>query len=182
MATQFDPLQTPIDKVLLAYDPPNGQQVAWQVSPGIGRVEGAGTHQKWDQRQGYGLAGSFPIYFGDKLAEFDIVLRLYTSHDWSDWASWSALVAKPPRGTRPKALAVYHPWLAMVDIGACVVTDVMQPEEIDNGGYEITIKCLQWRKPKIALSKPDAAKTNASTDPVDAKIEALTAQVQELAK
>jgi hypothetical protein len=182
MSTGFDPLTTPIDVVLLAFDPPKGQQVAWQRSPGLATVTGAGSPRRWDQRQGYGLSGSFPVFFGTKLAEFDIELRLYTSDDWADWASWSTLVAKGPVGRRPKALAIYHPWLADLDIGACVVTDVLQPVEIDNGGYLITIKCLQWRKPQIALSKPEAAKTNASTDPIDAKIEALTAQVQELSK
>jgi hypothetical protein len=182
MATGFDPLATPIDKVLLAFDPPKGQQVAWQVSPGLATVQRASSPRRWDQRQGYGLSGSFPVFFGLKLAEFDILLRLYTSEDWAAWASWSSLIAKPPAGTRPKALACYHPWLADLDIGACVVTDVLQPEEIDNGGYLITIQCLQWRRPKIALSKPEAAKTNASTDPIDAKITALTAQLQELAK
>lgn len=184
MALAFDPLVTPIDKVLLAYDPPKGQQVAWQRSPGLARIHGAGSPRRWDQRQGYGLSGSFPVFFGNKLAEWEIELRLFTSEDWADWASWSQLVAKPPDGTRPKALAIYHPWLAMLNIGACVVTDQLQPEEMgdETGGYSITIKCLQWRKPKIALSKPDAAKTNASTDPIDAKIEALTAQVQELSK
>jgi hypothetical protein len=182
MSTGFDPLSTPIDKVLLAYDPPKGQQVAWQVSPGLAEVRGAGSPRRWDERQGYGLSGAFPVFFGRKLARFDIVIRLYTSADWADWASWSQLVAHPPFGQRAKALACYHPWLADLDIGACVVEDVLQPEEIDNGGYSITIKCLEWRKPKITLVKPDAAKAAASTDPVDAKIEALTAQVQELAK
>lgn len=182
MSTGFDPILTPIDKVLLAYDPPRGQQVAWQRSPGIAWVEGASAEDRWDQRQGYGLSGSFPIYFGTKLSEFSIYLLLLTSQDWTDWASWSQLIARPPAGTRPKALAIYHPWLAELGIGACVVKKRYQPTPSDAGGHTIQIDCLQWRKPQIALSKPDAAKTNASTDPIDAKIEALTAQVQELAK
>ncbi len=184
MSTGFDPLQTPIDKVLLAYPPPKGQQVAWQVSPGLASVSGSALLFRWDQRQGYGLAGSFPIYYGTKLSEFTVELRLYTSEDWADWASWSQLVAKPPAGTRPKALAIYHPWLADLKIGACVVQKVKQPEEMDNGGYLIGIDCLEWRKPQIALSKPEAAQTAAGDDSPNQKLikQLVELNKEELAK
>lgn len=179
----FDPLTTPIDKVLLAYDPPSGQTVTWQRSPGIAKVTGAALLYRWDKRQGYGLAGAFPVYFGEDLPDFVIELRLYTSQDWVDWAAWKPLVVKPPKSIRPKALAIYHPWLAEVQIGACTIKKVHQPEPDDEtGGFLIAIECMKWRKPTIALSKPDAAKTNASDDPVDQEIERRTKLLEQLAK
>jgi hypothetical protein len=68
-------------------------------------------------------------------------------------------------------------------VKSCVVTDVLQPEEIDNGGYKITIQCLEHRRPKLQLAAPIAGEQKPPViDPVDKYIENLTGQLQELAK
>lgn len=170
----YDPLTNPIDVIRLA----------GKDSPGLATVViKTGSPRKWDERAGYGVAGSALVYMGRRLAHFDVELRLYTSEHWRDWAAWKVLVDRPPYGKLPRALDISHPWLAMHDIKAAVVEDVVGPVPIDNGGQLITISFIEWRKltPSPPL-KPEAAKPPAAIDPVDKVIENLSKQVEELAK
>jgi|SRR6478752_6063248 len=170
----FDPYVTPIDYILLA-----GQR-----SPGIAVVSGAADVRKWDVRQGYGLSGGITVFRGRDISHFTVTLKLVTAKDWADWDTFKPLVARPPFGTKPKSMSVWHPWLAMLDISSAGVEEVGQPEEDgDTGAYSIPIKFLETREPKFALAKPEAAATAPkSTDPYDQQIEKLTSQFQELAK
>jgi len=169
----FDPYLTPVDYILLA----------GQKSPGIAVVSGAADARKWDVREGYGLSGGITVFRGRQLAHFTVTLKLVTAQDWVDWGSFKTLVARPPFGTKPKSMSIWHPWLAELDISSVGVEEVGQPEEDgDTGAYSIAIKFLETREPKFALAKPVAATTNKSTDPYDQQIEQLTKQFQELAK
>jgi hypothetical protein len=169
----YDPYVTPVDYILLA-----GQR-----SPGIAVVSGASDARKWDVREGYGLSGGITVFRGRQIAKFTVTLKLVTAQDWVDWAAFQPLVARPPYGTKPKSMSIWHPWLALLDISSVGVEEVSQPEEDgDTGAYIVTIKFLETREPKFALAKPEAAVTNKSTDPYDQQIEALTKQFQELAK
>jgi len=168
----FDPFVTPIDHFLLS----------GQKSPGTARIVGASSPRKWDERAGYGLSGSFSVYLGRRLAKFDAVITLVDSADWAAWQAFKPLVDRAPNGKRPRALDIWHPWLADLDIKAAGVEDVLQPDEPDDGSKIITIKFIEFRAPRITLAKPEAASRKESNDPVDKLIEKLTDQVQELAK
>lgn len=170
----WNPLSQPIDKFVMA----------GLVSPGIGSVEKASSPRKWDEVAGYGASGSILIFHGKRLVPFDAVVRLYTEQDWLDWDAFKPIVLRPPYGEIPKAIDVWHPWLQLFDVRSCIVQDVLQPEEIDNGGYRIVIQCLEYRRPKRALAAPIASdpKPTPSTDPGDIIIEKLLKQIDELAK
>lgn len=169
----FDPNLNGIDFVLLG-----GTR-----TPGVGRVEKANSPRNWDQRNGYGWSGSFPVFTGLKLSEFDVIFELWTSQDWADWEAFRPIIAKPPYGKRPKAIDVWHPWLEELGIRSAVIFDVLAPTKIgETGGWSRTIQMLEWRQPKITLAKPTSADKPKTTDPWDKEIERLTAQVDDLAK
>jgi len=169
----YDPYLTPVDYFLLA----------GQKSPGIAVISGAADVRKWDIRAGYGLSGGVTVYRGREISKFTATIHLITAQDWTDWSSFQSLVARPPNGTKPKSMSIWHPWLDFLDISSVGVEEVGQPEEDgDTGAYTIAIKFLETREPKFALAKPEAAAVNKSTDPYDQKIEQLTKQFQELAK
>lgn len=157
----YDPLVTPIDFVTF-----NGVK-----TPGLATVEKADAPVHWDERQGYGLAGAFPIGGWRKLTHFVVKVRIFTSVEWAAWWSTIApILARTPPGKRPKAINVWHPWLAAKKITAAVVENELQPVQTEPGVYEIEIPMLEWRGPKIALVKPDAAAPTVPLDPVEQQI------------
>lgn len=166
----WDPLSSPVDYFLLAN----------QKSPGIAELVGASSPRKWDERGGYGLSGSTVVFRGVGLSRFSFKIRLYTEQDWSDWFAWKPLVDRPPLGERPKALGISYPLLEQLGVTAVVVEEVSQAEQTNPGEWTITIKFIEFRKPKVALAKPEGAKATPA-DPVDVVIEQLSNQVKELA-
>ncbi len=166
----FDPLLTPVDYIRL-----EGKK-----SPGIARLTGFGIPNKWDQINGYGYSGAFAIYRGRKLSEGTLTIELYDSTDWEEWHLWSPLVLKKPGRRIPRSLDIWHPWLEMLDIKSVVIVEPKQPRELPNGAHAWDIKLLEFRNPKLRLSKPTGSKTAAPTDPVEIEIEKLTNQVQDL--
>jgi hypothetical protein len=157
--------------------------IAGKKTPGLLQVVGAGSPRTWDKRKGMGLSGAWLFYMGDDLSEFSLVIRIWTKEQWAEWEQFYPLLQKAPVGTKPKALEIFHPHLAPLGIKAIVVRDVMAPEQTDDGMWEIEVKVTQFRAPKPAIGKPDAAKAKeAPKDDVDRVIENLTKQVQDLAK
>lgn len=167
----WDPITTPVDHILLA----------GQASPGLAEIVGAGSPRKWEERAGYGLSGARNIFRGVGCAKFSVKLRLYSAQDWANWYAWKPLVDKPPLGSRAKALDIWHPYLEALDIKSVGVEDVSQPEQTDNGEFTITIKFVEFRQLKAALSKPEASKATPA-DPIDTLTKQLSSQVQELAQ
>ena len=168
----WNPISNPIDYFIL-----QGKK-----SPGIARVQRAGSPRKFDERGGYGASGSVLVFMGRRLATFDAVIELYTVDDWDAWRAFMPLTARPPIGQRPKSLDIWHPYLVDLEIKSCVVTDALQPEPMDQGGHSITIQFQEWRQLTQSLAKPEASKNAASTDPYDKEIERLTSQLDNLAK
>ena len=168
----WNPIESPIDYFIL-----QGQK-----SPGISRVEKAGSPRKWDERGGYGASGSVLVFMGRRLSAFDAIVELYTPQDWADWAAFKPLVDRLPFSKRPRALDIYHPYLADLGIKSVVVVDCLQPVPLELGGHSITIQLQEFRPLKLTLAKPEASTNAPVTDPYDKQIEALTKQFQELAK
>jgi len=61
------------------------------------------------------------------------------------------------------------------------VVDVGQPYQSDDGEWTIEVKFIEYRRPKITLAKPEAAKATP-TDPYDRIIDSLDQQIKEAAK
>jgi hypothetical protein len=166
----WNPLDQPIDYVVLG----------GQKTPGLATIVGASSPRKWDERAGYALSGATVWYHGLGLARFSLMLRLYTAEEWAAWDAFRPLVATPPRTRAAKGLQIEHPLLAHVGITAVVVDELMAPEQTDDGEWTIEIRLIEFRQPKVALAKPDAA-TATPVDPVEEEIGKLTTQFQTLA-
>lgn len=167
----WNPLEQPVDYIKLG-----GVR-----SPGLAEVLGATSPRKWEERGGYGLSGSTVVFRGVGLCKFTVKLKLYTEEDWTAWNAWRPIVAKPPFGTRAKALDIWHPLLEQLEVKAAVVEEVSQPEQTDNGEWTITLKFIEFRRPKVALAKPEGAKATPA-DPIEtAIIQPLVNQLNALA-
>lgn len=167
----WNPIDNPVDHIL----------VMGKASPGLATLEGAGDKRRYDERRGYGLSGAFIVYRGQLLARWIVHIRLYTPEDWDAWAAWRPLLSAVPTTRRGKALDVWHPHLEELGVSSGVVEEISQPAQTADGEWTISIRMLQFRAPVFALAKPSASKATP-VDPVDAKIEELTGQVQELAR
>jgi hypothetical protein len=163
----WDPFNAPTDYFLLA----------GKKSPGVCEITGAGSPRKLDERGGYGLSGSTLVFTGVGLAKWSVKILLWLPEHFADYAQWRPLVARPPLNTRPRALDIWHPYLEALGIRSCMVEDEHQPEpEDDTGLFAITIDFKQFRAPRIALAKPDGSSAENANDPVQAQIEAVTGQ------
>lgn len=167
----WNPLKEPRDYAI----------VAGVRTPGLCDIVGASSPRKWEEIDGYGLSGARLKFKGIGLARFSMKLRLYTDQDWNDWDRFRVLMRKPPLGKRPLAKLIVHPQLAEVGVTAFVVEELMAPERTDDSGeWTIEIKCIEFRLPTPALSKPDAAEATPA-DPEEVKIGLLLDQNNKLA-
>lgn len=156
------------------------------ISPGRATIVPPGSPRNWDVRQGYGFSGAFVVYTGDGLAKFDVLIDIWDDADWPKWDAFAKLtLARPPLGTKPKALDISHPLLALEPwkITSVVVTDVSGFEQSDEGMWTCSISFLQYRAPKPALGKPLGSIPNVvkkpptAEDEADRKIQQLTDNV-----
>lgn len=160
--------------------------LAGQPSPGLAIVSGAGSPRNWDERRGYGLSGAFLVFTGDGLAKFQVRLLLWEPQHFAQWEVFSRLLARPQRGTRPKALDYYHPYHSEepLNIKSVVVEDVLQQEQIEPGLWAQDIKFIQYRAPKPFLAKPEGSTAQLNEpraeDEADRVILNLVEQVKSL--
>jgi hypothetical protein len=167
----WNPLDSPVDYAI----------VAGKRTPGLAIVEKGEAKQNWDQTRGYGLSGAVARYTGDALVDLLLRIQLRTAAEWDAWEEFKSVVAKPPRGVRPKALEFWHPFAADLGVTSVVVKSRSQPNPIEDGTvFEIQIALMQYRRPKPQYAAPEAAKTQVD-DPIDRRIEELAAQVAERA-
>ena len=159
-----------------------------QKSPGLCDVSGANSPRKWDQAVGYGMGGATSRYLGTGLSEFSIKFRLYgdpkvPDPDWLAWKKFSeAVLMKPPAGAQPRVLDIWHPELERLKIKSVGVVDVAQAYQSESGEWTIEVKFIEWRRPRLALAKPIAAKATP-IDPYDQVNERILAlALEEAAK
>lgn len=166
----FNPINTPVDYVLLAN----------RRSPGLAVVTNAASPRMWDERRGFALSGARVVFRGIGLARPLVTLRLLTVADFDAWHDWRELVQRPPVGTRGHAQDIWHPILEDLGIVSVVVEDVLQPVQVADGEWNVAIKFIEYRRPVVTLETIGSSETTP-TDPVDRYIEELTAQVTTLA-
>lgn len=165
-------------------------------SPGRCKVQNIHTPRPWDIRKGYAQTGATVVPQGDDLGTFELRFDLWLPSQVPVWYAFAAKYFDKsmrliPGTNIPKALSILHPQLSAppVRITACVVTDAtgLLEEEDDLGGYYAIVSCLQYRRPKPALSAPDAKIPAANNPPptaedaADAVIQSKLATVQSLA-
>lgn len=160
-------------------------------SPGLAVITGASIPRKWDIQQGYGFSGAVVIYTGDDVAKFTVRITLWLEEHYEEWLTFSnSVLAKPPKGQRPKALGIKHPLLnlAPLFISEVVVEDVTQLEQTEDDKWIAEIRLIQYRKPMPMLGKPNTSIDPAAPpkptaeDAADREILKMLAQVDELSR
>lgn len=154
--------------------------------PGKAFPKGASSPREWAEQKGNGTSGASLKWVGDGLAEFDIDVELWEPEHFDEWrsANVQAVIAKTPKGQKPKAYDIEHPACADLDIKSVVVVDRTQLEERDDTGlWGCTIKVKQFRAPEPGLGKP--AKSEAASpdepqpkDEADAIIEQIMDEIE----
>lgn len=172
MAT-WNPWDQPVDTVIL-------RGVA---APGIASIENAKRVFKWDQVAGYGADFAIAIYRGKLPVAFDIVIKLHTPAEYAAWGDFRNIVLTPPALGNPKALDIGHPFLYELGVTSCVIGEVSQPVDDGTGAWTVRISALEWKRPRLALAKPDGgAAKEEQQDLRDKLMDQLVGQIQELAK
>lgn len=133
----FDPINSPIDHILLAN----------RKSPGIAVVRGASSPRFWDKRRGFALSGARIFFRGNDLSEFFVTLRLLNEKHFDDWHEWRDLLKRPEPGVRQTALDIWHPILEDMEIISAVVLDWNQPTQIADGEWTVDVKFMEYRRP-----------------------------------
>lgn len=163
----FQPLTSPV----------NTCKLGGVESPGICEIYGASSPRKWDEIEGYGWVGGLLVFHGLPLSKFSVRCTLYTDAHWEQWERFRRVVARPPIGTRPRALSIEHPQLAELGITAAVVEEVYAAHQVGNGVWEIEISLIESRTYKgSAVTKPDGAEATED-DPIGAANEATIKQL-----
>lgn len=163
------PLTEPIDYVTFA-----GHR-----TPGVAEITGAGTPRRWDERESYGFSGAFVVYHGQNLSHFSVNVRLITEQDWLDWYTFKPIVDRVPLGKLQRPFDIVHPLLGMLGIHSAVVEDVGQALQVEDGIWQIEIKCIEYRSPRYALAAAQGAQATPD-DPEAARVEEQWRQVHAL--
>lgn len=153
----WNPITEPIDWI----------DFAGRSTPGLARIEGAGSPRRWDERESYGWSGAFVVYHGQNLSHFSVFITLFSPEDWNDWYAFKPLVDRVPLGKRQPPLDISHPLTAGLGIHAVVVEDVTQPTQVDDGVWEIELKLIEYRSPRLALAAANGSEAEPP-DPEDA--------------
>lgn len=163
-------------------------------SPGKCEISNTHSPRPWDIRQGYALSGATLVPKGDEPATFAIRFSLWLPSQVPGWYAFAAKyfdksVRLVPGTLTPKALTVGHPQLSAppLRVTAAVVNDATALEPDGYGLWFAIVFFTQYRKPKPALSPPDAAIPAAAApqptaqDQADKDIQTKLAQVKALA-
>ncbi len=165
----WNPIDNPIDYMTLDD----------RRSPGLCTISKLSIPRTFMVQKGFGFTGAIVIYTGLDVAKFTATLRLDTRQDWDDWHAWKPLVDTPPRGTRPRAKKAWHPFLEMLGVSAVLVEKLHQPVISDDMSSTIAIDFIQYRRPRLDLSKPDGA-GDKKLDPNSAQIAVNSATIEGL--
>lgn len=152
------------------------------ASPLLCDVSGATSPRKWDEKAGKGLSGATLVYSGTGLAKPTVRFFAWLPEHFIAWASFRALVAKAPEGTKPTAISIEHPFLAELGIVSVVVEDETMWVQASAGLWTKDLKLIQFREPTAAVGKPTGAKTQwvetSAQTAADKTIDDLVKQVQ----
>lgn len=139
--------------------------LAGQKSPGLAEVSGASSDFSYKIQSPPFATGARMIFMKRELSKFTVKLSLYTLEELQELETWRKVIDTPPKSRNTSGgLSISHPQLDALGITACVVESVSQLEPIDDGGWAITIKFIEWRGlPKQTLAKVEAAKDKPLT-------------------
>lgn len=166
-----------------------------QISPGVCTFNFPTRLEGWDVQVPKGSSGGNTVRKDQPPVEFEVTLLLWRDEfvdHFAAWDAWKAILTKPIAKNAPKALDIYHPQLADLQIRSVVVKPHTEPQPLSGkmtGAATVKIGFLEYKPIKTAATvAPNGSTTGvalagegAKPDPnadLKAQIANLTAQLQ----
>lgn len=153
-------------------------------SPGTVTLSGHERKHRWETQRPDGSQGAYTISKGPDVRGFTAEFYLADLDDITEWDAFQALIESTVDGSKPRALAVYHPDLVRNRIGDVVCESVGGFAHDGKGGARVLVKFLEYRPPRpkpAARPAPSNGKVADRNDPnseAKAEFAALLAQAQ----
>lgn len=157
------------------------------TTPGVAVVVGGLRKDIYDKKKPSGSTGATVSFEGSELAPFTVEITLDSDEDFEEWEYFrQQVVDRPPGGDSPRPYACEHPVLADLGVAQCVIEERTQLTDLGDGGWKVTLKCLQYRKPEpkraaVSGSSKRKKKQTPEEDERDRRIRELIAQRDALA-
>lgn len=138
------------------------------ATPGTCHFPDLAKKRKFEKHDGnLGTAGGWIFWTGDLLADFKMIVRLYTEEHWDYWFdTMLPVLLKSPAGGGGHSLS--HPIPAAYKIQAVVFPSVGVPKLNEkNGLWECEVVCTEFNRAKIDVAK--IKKAQAATETAGAK-------------
>lgn len=154
-------------------------------TPGTAVIKGASVKRNLDERIGYGVDFAYVVFTGRKLARFTLELTLANKKDFAEHETFHAKMMHtvPRRGPvqqtsngydAARALMIWHPLLAPLDITQFIVEEEAQLDWDDYNVARIPYQCCQVKPtPAAAYAKPEAAAAKPPMTPDEVEIQRL---------
>jgi hypothetical protein len=151
-------------------------------SPGKVTLSGHDRKVTWDVKSGPGLQGATTTIKEIPPIEFTASFYLVKDDaqgidDFAAWEPFLAVVNSSLSGTKPKALEIYHPDLALNEITSVCKAQVGGAVHDGKGGITYVIKFQEYKPPKPKGGSPSGTKTSTKKkdDPDAAALAQLAA-------
>lgn len=156
------------------------------LSPGKVTLSDYERKHDWDVQKAKGQTGCTTVNRGPDNSGFIASFYLADQDDFDAWDPFQRMLAASVEGTKPVALAAYHPDLVRNKITDVVVKSIGIMQHDGKGGATVVCKFIEYRppKPKPAVKAGAKARTGTTTvnDPNAARkaeLDALLAQARE---
>lgn len=132
--------------------------LAGSASPGTATITNAEAMRRLHERRPFGVAGATVVDQGGLLAHPIVNLYLLTRDDLAAWEQWKTLLVRPAQRST-QGMDIEHPLLADLEIRAVLLEGRSQLLQDETGGWNVTIKFCEYRRPTPALSVPASTAT-----------------------
>ena len=127
--------------------------LAGVLSPGVVKLSGHKRSEKWDVKDGDGQDGASTTRKGRVPTAFTATFALVVDpaagvDEFVEWDGFLEVLRTPVSGKDPKALDIYHPDLAELEITSVVVQDIGGKVHDGKGGATVTVTFLPYSPPK----------------------------------
>ncbi len=125
-------------------------QLGGMQSPGICVVSGFKRQHTWDKKLGKGTKGGTSTLTGIPPVSGSIKFFLWQPSHWDQWELFRPLFKHDPTKKEVKAVDIYYPTLAKIDIKSVVCEDIGAEEPEGLGKWSITVQLLEYSPPPKA--------------------------------
>lgn len=152
-------------------------------SPGKVTLSGHDRKIGWDIKKGSAQSGASMSRSSEDPIEFTASFYLVRDDaigvdDFAEWPAFLALIQSTVASATPKALDIYHPDLAEVDIKSVVEGTLQGTVHDGKGGQTKNVKFIEYRPAKSKGGSPSGSKSKPKTagaapDPNQAALDEL---------